>query len=93
MIKTFADRKTENLWVTGRMRRLPPEIARRALRRLSAIDAAGSVAALRVPPGNRLHALEGVRKGEYSVSVNDQWRICFRFEKGDAYEVEICDYH
>ena len=93
MIKTFADKQTEQFWVTGKLRRLPPDIARRALRRLSAIDAAAQVDVLRVPPGNRLHALEGDRAGQHSVSVNDQWRICFRFEDGDAYDVEICDYH
>ena len=93
MIRTFADKQTEQFWVTGRIRRLPPDIARRALRKLSAIDAAAEVEVLRVPPGNRLHPLEGDRAGQHSISVNDQWRICFRFEDGDAYDVEICDYH
>jgi proteic killer suppression protein len=93
MIRTFADKQTEQFWVTGKIRRLPPDIARRALRKLSAIDAAAEVEVLRVPPGNRLHSLEGDRAGQHSVSVNDQWRICFRFEDGDAYDVEICDYH
>ncbi len=93
MIKTFADKQTEQFWVSGKLRRLPPDIARRALRKLSAIDAAPEIDVLRVPPGNRLHALDGDRAGQHSVSVNDQWRICFRFEDGDAYDVEICDYH
>jgi len=93
MIKTFADKQTEQFWVTGKSRRLPPDIARRALRKLTAIDHTQQVELLRVPPGNRLHALEGNRIGQYSVSVNDQWRICFRFDDGDAYDVEICDYH
>ena len=93
MIKTFADKQTEEFYVTGKSRRLPPDIARRALRKLTALDAAQLVEYLRVPPGNRLHALEGNRAGQHSVSVNDQWRICFRFEDGDAYDVEICDYH
>lgn len=93
MIKTFADKQTELFYVTGTSRRVPPDIARRALRKLTAIDAAQQVEFLRVPPGNRLHALEGDRVGQYSVSVNDQWRICLRFEDGDAYDVEICDYH
>lgn len=93
MIRTFADKQTEQFWVTGKMRRLPPDIARRALRKLSAIDAAAEVEVLRVPPGNRLHSLEGDRAGQHSISVNDQWRVCFRFEDGDAYDVEICDYH
>ena len=93
MIKTFADKPTEQFYVTGRSRRLPPDIARRALRKLTAVNETGEVETLRVPPGNRLHALEGDRAGQYSVSVNDQWRVCFRFEDGDAYDVEICDYH
>jgi toxin HigB-1 len=93
MIRTFADKQTEQFWVTGKIRRLPPDIARRALRKLSAIDAAVQVEVLRVPPGNRLHELGGDRAGQHSISVNDQWRVCFRFEDGDAYDVEICDYH
>lgn len=93
MIKSFADTETERFWVTGKLGRLPPKIERRALRKLSALDAAPEVQALRVPPGNRLHALEGDRAGQHSISINDQWRICFRFEDGDAYDVEICDYH
>lgn len=68
-------------------------MARRAMRKLEYIDLATRLDDLKVPPGNRLHGLEGDRKGEHSISVNDQWRICFRFENGDAYDVEICDYH
>ena len=79
--------------MTGTSRRLPPDIARRALRKLTAINAAGQAELLRAPPGNRTHALEGDRAGQHSVSVNDRWRIPFRFEDGDAYDVEICDYH
>jgi proteic killer suppression protein len=93
VIRTFADKETERCWVTGTSRRLPPEVVRRALRKLSAIDAAPTLDSLRVPPGNRLHALSGDRAGQWSVSVNEQWRVCFRFEDGDAYGVEICDYH
>jgi len=93
MIRTFADKQTERFWLTGTIRRLPPDIERRALRKLSAIDAAAEVEVLRVPPGNRLHSLDGDRAGQHSISVNDQWRICFRFADGDAYDVEICDYH
>ncbi len=93
MIKTFADKQTEEFYVTGKSRRLPPDIARRALRKLTALNETQQVESLRVPPGNRLQALEGDRAGQYSVSVNDQWRVCFRFEDGDAYDVEICDYH
>ena len=93
MIKSFADKQTEQFWVTGKAGRLPSDIARRALRKLSAIDAARQVEDLRVPPGNRLHLLEGSRTGQHSISVNDQWRICFRFADGDAFDVEIRDYH
>jgi toxin HigB-1 len=93
VIKSFADKPTEQLWVTGAMRRLPGDIARRALRKLSSIDAAPEVDVLRVPPGNRLHRLGGDRADQYAIAVNDQWRICFRFENGDAYDVEVRDYH
>ncbi len=93
MIKSFADRRTEERFVTGRARRVPPEVVRRALRKLEAVDAATSVDDLRTPPGNRLHALTGDRRGQFAIAVNDQWRICFRFEVGDAYDVEFCDYH
>jgi toxin HigB-1 len=93
VIKSFADRRTEELFVTGRARRVPPEVVRRALRKLEAVDAATTVDDLRVPPGNRLHALSGDRRGQFAIAVNDQWRICFRFDAGDAYDVEFCDYH
>jgi toxin HigB-1 len=68
-------------------------VANRAVRKLEYVDLATNIEDLKVPPGNRLHRLEGDRKGLLSISVNDQWRICFRFEDGDAYDVEICDYH
>jgi proteic killer suppression protein len=93
MIKTFADKQTQQLYLTGAVRRFPPDIARRAVRKLDQVDAAKRVEDLRVPPGNRLHLLDGNRAGQYSISINDQWRICFRFEDGDAYDLEICDYH
>lgn len=93
MIKTFADRRTQDLYVTGKGKRLPPDVVKRAARKLEYIDLAAQLHDLLVPPGNRLHALEGSRKGQHSISVNDQWRICFRFVDGDAYEVEFCDYH
>jgi proteic killer suppression protein len=88
VIKSFADKQTEQFWVTGRLGRLPPDIERRALRKLSAIDAVDQIESLRVPPGNRLHVLDGDRAGQDSISINDQWRICFRFHEGDAYDVE-----
>jgi len=93
VIKTFADRATEELFRTGKAKRVPVDVARRALRKLEAIDVATLLSDLRVPPGNRLHALKDDRAGQHSISVNDQWRICFRFEDGDAHDVEFCDYH
>ena len=93
MIKTFADRRTHDLYFSGRSRRLPPGLARRALRKLAQLNAASTLQDLRVPPSNRLHALPGDREGQHSIWVNGQWRICFRFEDSDAYEGEVCDYH
>jgi proteic killer suppression protein len=93
MIRTFADEGTRSFHEKGTSRRLPPEIVRRALRKPAYVDLATSLDDLAVPPGNRLHALSGDRAGQYSISVNDQWRICFRFVDGDAYDVEIVDYH
>ncbi len=93
MIKTFADQHTQALYATGKSRRFPPEIARRATRRLEYIDLAARLDDLKVPPSNRLHVLEGDRRGYFSIAVNDQWRICFRFVEGDAYDVELTDYH
>ena len=93
MIKTFADARTRDLFETGVVKRFPPDIARRAARKLEYVDLATSLNDLKVPPGNRLHALKGDRKGQHAIAVNDQWRICFRFVAGDAYDVEICDYH
>lgn len=93
MIKTFADKRTQEIYVTGKAKRFAADLARRARRRLEYIDLARRIEDLQQPPSNRLHALSGDRKGQYSVSINDRWRICFRFEDGDAYDVEICDYH
>lgn len=93
MIKSFADRTTEALFRTGKAKKVPPGVARRAVRKLEAIHAATQLGDLRVPPGNRLHALREDRAGQHTIAVNDQWRICFRFEGGDAYDVEFCDYH
>ena len=93
VIKTFADKRTQELFVTGKARRLPPDIVKRALRKLEQINAATALSDLRVPPSNRLHALGSDREGQHSISVNDQWRICFLFEDGKAYDVEVCDYH
>lgn len=93
MIKTFTDRHTQELYATGKSKRFPADIAKRAARKLEYVDLATQLDDLKVPPGNRLHALDGNRKGQHSISINDQWRICFRFADGDAYDVEICDYH
>ncbi|MDA3922027.1 MAG: type II toxin-antitoxin system RelE/ParE family toxin [Salinisphaera sp.] len=93
MIKTFADRATRDLYATGKSKRFPPDIARRATRKLEYVNLAVRLEDLQVPPGNHLHVLGADRKGQHSISVNDQWRICFRFMDGDAYDVQICDYH
>ena len=93
MIKSFSDKDTEDLYKTGKSRRLPPELIRRAVRRLEYVELATCLDDLKVPPSNRLHALKGDRTGQYAISINDQWRVCFRFAEGDAYDVEITDYH
>jgi proteic killer suppression protein len=93
MIKTFADKETQQLFVRGESKRLPSELIKRTIRRLEYVNYATSLNDLRVPPSNRLHALKGDRKGQHSISINEQWRICFRFIDGDAYDVEITDYH
>ena len=93
MIQTFRDADTEKVFRRVSSRRFPPDVLRRALRKLLLLDAAESVNDLRIPPGNRLERLSGNRAGQYSIRINDQWRICFRWSQGDAYEVEITDYH
>jgi proteic killer suppression protein len=93
VIKTFADKHTQHLNITGKSRRLPVDVISRAVRRLEYIDLATCLEDLKVPPSNRLHLLKGDRAGQYSISVNDQWRICFHWEDGDAFDVEITDYH
>lgn len=93
MIKTFSDKSTRELFELGTTQKLPPDLVRRALRKLEYIDNAEQLADLRMPPGNRLHALSGDRKGQYSISINEQWRVCFEFRNDGVYNVEICDYH
>ena len=93
MIKTFTDKHTWEVYVKGKSKRIAPDIIKRAIRRLEYIDIATCLDDLKVPPSNRLHALKADRKGQYAISINDQWRICFKFEEGDAYDVEITDYH
>lgn len=93
MIKSFADPETERLFARERVRRLPTDLLRTMLRKLVVLDAAEMLDELRVPPGNRLEKLKGGRLGQHSIRVNDQWRVCFRWRDGDAYDVEIVDYH
>lgn len=93
VIQSFADGETERFYATGRSRRIPPEIRARAAMRLTQLAAATRIEDLRQPPSNRLEALKGDRKGQWSVRINDQWRVCFRFLAGDAYDVAIVDYH
>ena len=92
MISSFRDKDTRTLYETGSSRRFNA-IARIALRKLDMIAAATQVETLRVPPGNRLEALRGDRNGQWSIRINDQWRICFRWSGGNADDVEIVDYH
>ena len=93
MIVSFRDKETERIWEGEVSRRFPPDILRTAKRRLLILHAAISLEDLRVPPGNRLHALSGDSKGQWSISINDQWRICFEWRNGNAANVEIADYH
>ncbi|MBQ9021984.1 MAG: type II toxin-antitoxin system RelE/ParE family toxin [Eggerthellaceae bacterium] len=93
MIKSFADRRTEDLFADGFAKGVPHDVAKRAVRKLDMVDSAFCVEDLRVPPGNRLHVLSGKRTGQWAIAVNDQWHICFRFEGEDAFDVEFCDYH
>ena len=93
VIENFANLDTERLFATGKSRRLPPDILRRAVMRLTQLDAATDVDDLRQPPSNRLEALVGDRAGQWSIRINDRWRVCFRFERGNAQDVEVVDYH
>ena len=93
MIQTFADSETERFYTAGKARRMPPEIRKRAAMRLIQLNAATRIEDLRLPPSNRLEQLHGDRAGQWSMRINDQWRVCFRFENGDAFDVAIVDYH
>ena len=93
MIKSFKDKETEKIFRRSFSRRLPPDIQRAALRRLTYLHAAKDLSDLLMPPSNRLEALGGERRGQYSIRINDQWRICFEWIDRDAYNVEIVDYH
>lgn len=93
MIRTFKCKETQKVFRRRRSPKLPADIQRVAMRKLVALNAAPSLAALRVPPANYLEALSGDRQGQYSIRINAQWRICFRWGEGNAYDVEIVDYH
>lgn len=93
MIKSFRGDETEKIFGRELSRKLPHEIQRSALRKLLILDAATDLHDLRIPPGNRLETLLGDRQGQWSIRINDQWRICFKWHESNAYEVEITDYH
>ncbi len=93
MIRSFADKESERLSTTGQSKRFPRDIHWRALMRLSRLAEASVIEDLLFPPSHRLEALKGDRAGKWSIRINDQWRLCFRFEAGDAFDVEIVDYH
>jgi toxin HigB-1 len=93
MIRSFADKDTERLFAREPIRRLGTSLRRRALSWLLILDAADRLDDLQVPPGNRLEKLSGDRAGQYSIRINEQWRICLRWHRGDAYDVAIVDYH
>ncbi len=93
MLRSFADKETERVWQRRRARKLAQDVQRAALRKLLILDAAETLDDLRVPPGNRLEKLKGNRAGFYSVRINQQWRICFRWTEAGPENVEIVDYH
>jgi len=93
VIRAFADAETRRFHTGAKSRRILSKIRKRAAMRLVQLNAATRVEDLRMPPSNRLEQLHGNRSGQWSIRVNDQWRICFRFEDGDAFDVEIVDYH
>lgn len=93
MIKSFEDKEIQKLFAGRRSRAVPESAVRRVRIKLELLDQAESLEEMRVPPGNRLHGLGGDREGQWAIRVNDQYRVCFRFESGDAYDVEVTDYH
>jgi len=93
MIKSFADKETEKIYRRNYSKKFPEEIQRRAYRKLLQIDLMTELNELQSPPGNRLEKLKGDRKGQHSICINQQWRICFKWQEGDAFDVEIVDYH
>jgi proteic killer suppression protein len=93
MIASFRDKETERLWQSGNSRLLPANLQRRAFKKLAILNAAVSLDNLKVPPGNQLEALRGDRMGQHSIRINGQYRVCFVWRDGNAFEVEIVDYH
>jgi len=93
VIKSFKDRETQQIFTRQRSRRLPSDIQQVALRKLHMLNNANALNDLQVPPANRLEKLAGDRAGHYSIRINDRWRVCFTWRDGDAYDVEIVDYH
>jgi proteic killer suppression protein len=93
MIKSFADKNTEALYNRKMKKGMHPELAKKALKGLRSLESSILLDDLRIPPGNRLEALKGDRKGQHSIRVNDQWSICSRRDDGNVYDVEFCDYH
>ena len=93
MIVSFRDSETATIWSGHRSRRLPPDIQDGALRKLRLLNSARRLADLQVPPANRLEALKANRKGQHSIRINQQWRICFVWRENNAHDVEIVDYH
>ncbi len=93
MIKSFADKETEKIWNLQHSRKLPIDIQQRALNKLAMISQAAVLEDLKIPPANRLEALKGNRLGQFSIRINQQWRICFRWKDENAHDLEITDYH
>ena len=93
MIKSFGDKETEKIFNRIFSKKLPQDIQQAALRKLKMVHSSYVIDDLKVPPNNRLEKLKGNRKDQYSIRINDQWRICFSWENGDAWQVEIVDYH
>lgn len=93
MIKSFSDKETAKIWDLQHSKKLPFDIQQRALNKLAMISQAVVLEDLKIPPANRLEALQGNRLGQHSICINQQWRICFRWKDGNAHDVEITDYH
>lgn len=93
MIRTFKDKDAKAIFEGNFVKSLPPDLQQRAREKLKMLDSAVDLRDLLVPPSNRLEALKGDRRGNYSIRINQQWRVCFRWEGGDAFDVEIVDYH